>query len=258
MAKQNRRAWRPAARASQNYLSLLVALVIFLCLSVGAGFVFAFYQLEFSGRLTVIVFLIVFPTVAVCVAVWLILQNIRRISARENSHSVDWQMMPPENQRRKLNIEIEELARALATTTDQLSDLQMAYIVAEDLAFRKIEQEAQIPLARHIALDTVEYDAVLFDEDVIKCIETIFLVSANIRREKFDVILRKIDLTREILAQTKPGTKLVLLLALVTQFDRAEESKLRSTLADKFAATPVDVDIRFFDFENLQRIFVEE
>jgi hypothetical protein len=33
--------------------------------------------------------------------------------------------------------------------------------------------------------------------------------------------------------------------------------KLRSSLADKLAATPVDVDIRLFDFETLQKIYAE-
>ena len=45
------------------------------------------------------------------------------------------------------------------------------------------------------------------------------------------------------------------MFALVTQLDQTGEAKLRSILGDKFSETPVDVDIRLFDFEELQRIF---
>jgi hypothetical protein len=258
MAKQPARAPRPAAHASQNYLSLIVALVIFLCLSVAAGFVFISQWLDFSERSAVVGFLIVFPLFAVAVAAWLILQNIRRINLRERDRSINWQIMPPENQRRKLNLEITELAEILAIDESQVSDLRSAYIVAEDLALRKLEQESNISLLRHVSLESAEFDAVLISEEVIKFVEVTFLVTPNIRQEKVTAILRKIDVTKNLLAKIRPGTKLILLLALVTQIDQEAEIKLRSTLGEKLLATPVDVDIRLFDFETLQKIYAED
>jgi len=35
----------------------------------------------------------------------------------------------------------------------------------------------------------------------------------------------------------------------------AEQTKLKSNLVNKFGVTPVDIDIEFFDFGNLQNEF---
>ena len=43
-----------------------------------------------------------------------------------------------------------ELSRILEVGTEQMSDLQSAYIVAEDLALRQIQQEEDVPLMRHV------------------------------------------------------------------------------------------------------------
>src|SRR6476661_8978168 len=99
--------------------------------------------------------------------------------------------MPPENQRRKLNLEITELAEILAIDENQVSDLRSAYIVAEDLAMRKLEQESNISLLRHVSLESAEFDAVLISTEVIKFVEVTFLVTPNIRQEKITAILRK-------------------------------------------------------------------
>ena len=44
---------------------------------------------------------------------------------------------------------------------EQLGDLQSAYIVAEDLALRQIQQEENIPLMRHVSVGGVPFDAVM-------------------------------------------------------------------------------------------------
>lgn len=258
MAKPNKNLLRPAANVSQNYLSLIIAIIVLLCLSIIAGFVFAAQQLDAAQRWTFIGLLILFPVFAAGVAIWLILQNLRRLTIRENNSAINWRIMSPENQRRKLNLEIKELAALLAVTPDQFSDLRSAYIVAEDLALRKIEDEEKITLMRHIAIETAEFDAILINENIIKCIEVTFLVTPNISQEKVNAVLRKLDVTKKLFARIRPGTKTVLMLALVTQFNQKAELELRSTLSRKLSATPVDVDIRLFDFENLQKTYTTD
>lgn len=259
MAKRNLRRLRSsAARLSENFLSLIIALVVFLCLSVGAGFVFGYYQLEFSQQLTTVLFLIVLPILAVSAAVWLILLNIRRINAPVKDDSINCRIIPLADQRRKLNANVSELARVLEISDDRLSDLRSAYIVAEDLAFREIENETKISLRRHVALDTIDFDAVLIDEKTVKCIEVVFLVTPEIEQKRVDAILRKMETAKNVFARTQPHCKLILMLALVTQFDRKDEIKLRSTLTDKFATTSVDIDIRLYDFETLQESYSDK
>lgn len=258
MSKPNKRLLKPAAHLSQNYLSLIVAVIVLACLSIIAGFVFAAHSLDSAQRWVFIGLLIVVPAVAAMVAVWLILQNVRRIKAQENDSVLDWHKMPAESQRRKLNLEIAELARIMTVPREQFAELHSAYIVAEDLALRRIEEDAQISLMRHVSIETAEFDAILIDENVVKCVEVTFLVTPNVSEEKIKAILRKLDLTKKLLARIRPGTKVVLLLALVTQFDKKSEQKLRSIIADRLAATPVDVDIRLFDFEELQKIYTAD
>lgn len=258
MAKPSKHSLRPAAHLSQNYLSLIIAVIVLLCLSIAAGFVFATQQLDTTQRTVFVGLLLLFPIFAAGVAVWLILQNLRRLTARENNSALDWRLMPSENQRRKLNAEIAEIADTLLIPADQHSDLRSAYIVAEDLALRKIEDEEKVSLMRHVAIENAEFDAVLIKEDIIECIEVTFLVAPKISQEKINAILRKLDVTKKLFARIRPGTKTVLMLALVTQFDQKFELELRSTLANKLSATPVDIDIRLFDFENLQKIYASD
>jgi hypothetical protein len=98
----------------------------------------------------------------------------------------------------------------------------------------------------------------MVNSDIVTCIETTFLVTPHVSQEKINTTLKKIEFTSKKLNELRPGTKLRLLLALVTQLDQEGESKLRSTLISKFSTTPVDVDIRLLDFEGLQKIFVSE
>ncbi len=257
MPKQTSQLLRPATRLSQNYLSLIFALIILICLSVAAGFVFVSQALDFSQQAALVGFLIIFPIFAAGVAIWLILQNVRRIKARESDHLLNWQIMSPEKQRQKLNAEITEIAHILTISDAQFSELRSAYIVAEDLALRKIEQDEKNSLLRHVVLEGAEFDAVLVNENIIRCIEVTFLVTPDVADEKVRMILRKVETTKNLLNKIRPGTKLILMLALVTQFDEKATTKLRSSLSEKLMETPVDVDIRLFDFEELQKIYAQ-
>jgi hypothetical protein len=49
-----------------------------------------------------------------------------------------------------------------------------------------------------------------------------------------------------------------LLLALVTRLNQQAENRLRASLAEKFALTPVDVDVRFLPHDSLQKTFIAE
>ncbi len=49
------------------------------------------------------------------------------------------------------------------------------------------------------------------------------------------------------------------MLVLVTQLTRDEEEQLRGVLISRrFTDTPVDIDIRLLDFEELQKIYVTD
>ena len=187
-----------------------------------------------------------------------ILQS-RKLLAVSDQKRIDWETALPEVQRQNLNIEVFELSKILEVESGQISDLQSAYIVAEDLALRQIQQEENVPLMRHVTLGTAPFDAVLVKDDVISCIEVAFLVAPDMRQEKVEAIMLKIALVKKTFAEMGIRMKIRLMLVLVTQLTPEDEDQLRSVLSSKrFAETPVDIDIRLLDFESLQRIYVTD
>ncbi len=258
MAVKNRSSLFDFVGPARNYLAFIIGFIGLVCVAACISFAFTSASLGQNQRWLFIGFLVLFPIVGLTVSVWLILKHFRKLAVAERDDSLSWQIMSPEKQQRKLNAEVNELARIMSVPEDQMSDLRSAYIVAEDLALRHIEREEQLPLMRHISLDKIEFDAILVNQDIVKCIEVAFLVTPDISTDKVNIVLRKVDATKARLAKVRPRTKLIIMFILVTQLDEGGESKLRSILTDKFSATPVDVDIRLLDFEGLQRVFAAD
>lgn len=165
----------------------------------------------------------------------------------------------PEMQRQNVNLEVRELGRILDVGRDSLNDLLSAYIVAEDLALRQIQQEENLPLMRHVEIGGSAFDGILVDHDLITCIEVAFLVSPDVRQEKIVSMLKKATAARSNLDKQKSRLRLRLMLVLVTQLNSEDEDVLRGQLVNKrFTDTPVDIDIRMLDFEMLQRVYLSE
>jgi hypothetical protein len=127
--------------------------------------------------------------------------------------------------------------------------------VAEDLALRQVQHEEKLPVLRHVSVANMPFDGVLVKQDLITCIAVTFLVVPEIRQEKVDSMVRKMAAVKKALAQARSDAKLRFLLVLVTQLSREDEARLRSSLAGRFSATTVDIDIRLLDFETLQRTY---
>lgn len=255
MEKPERFSLLEFVNPSRNYLTLVVLLIVVLCLASAYAFTQAAASLDAIQRWLFILFLVVFPVFGLMISIWMILRHSRKLAVSKRDGGIEWRIMSAQRQQQKLNREIHEIARLLQIPEADVNELRSAYLVAEDLALRHIEKESETPLMRHIALGETEFDAVLIDQEVIKCVEMTFLVTPDIPDQKISAILRKTETLKRILTQIRPNTKLVLLLALVTQLDRTGEARLRSVIGDKFAETPVDVDVRLFDFEELQKIF---
>jgi hypothetical protein len=242
-------------KPSRNYLTLITILVVFVSLAVSVGFGLSSEHLSGAQRWLFILFLMFFPLAGLVLSIWLILRHFRKLSVADSDSALDWQIMSPERQQRKLNSEVDELARILDIPDNQLSDLRSAYIVAEDLALRNIEQEAGLSLKRHVSLDRTDFDAILIAEETVKCVEVTFALSSDISQDKVNQMQRKAESLKKSLSKLRPNTKIVLVLVLVTQLDAESEAKLRSTVARKFPKPPVDVEIRWYDFEKLQQAF---
>lgn len=187
------------------------------------------------------------------------LVNMQRSIARAEGQAIDWSTAGPDIQRQNLNIEVFELSKILEVGSEQISDLQSAYIVAEDLALRQIQQDENVPLMRHVTLAGVPFDAVLVKNDVISCIDVTFLVVPDLRQEKIDAVLRKISLVKKTFGEMGIRQKVRLMMVLVTQLTPEDGDRLRTVLGtQRFEDTPVNIDIRLLDFESLQKVYVTE
>ena len=248
---------------AQNYFPFLIVVIVIVCLAAGLALAFASETMNETQRWTLIGFLIAFSVFGLlfslfgsAISEWLVLREWRRLSASENESKIVWDILPPDGQRKKLVSEVQSLAQVLEIPPEQMSDLLSAYIVAEDLALRQIQQEEKVPLLRHVSIGGSDFDAILINQEIITCIDVTFLVKPELSQEKINQVLGRVGNAKKIFSRLTPDSRVKLLLVLVTQLDDRGLAQLRSLLGKKqFPATPVDVDIRFKDFEELQKIY---
>ena len=239
-------------RQTTNYSLLVATIFLFGILIAGVAI---------SARAENLAGLGIFLAAAALFAIVVLLDvaNRRRIAAVDDRKFIRWDAAMPEIQRQNVNVEVRELARLLGVGNDQLPDLLSAFIVAEDLALRQIQQEENLPLMRHVSIGGTPFDAILVDHDLITCIEVSFLVVPDVRQDRIESMLKKITQAKKNLAEMKSRLRLRLMLVLVTQLTDAEEERLRGMLITRrFSETPVDIDIRLLDFEMLQKVYVSE
>jgi len=243
----------PLARLEQRKPSYpLIAAGVALLVILVAGIV-----VSARNENTVIPILFVAAVLLFGVAVLIDVARTRKIEALDDRKFINWDAAMPEVQRQNVNVEVRELARLLGVGGDSLTDLLSAYIVAEDLALRQIQQEENKPLMRHVSIGRMPFDGILVDQDMITCIETAFLVVPDVRQEKIESVLKKITQAKKNLAEMKSRLRLRLMLVLVTQLSEDEVEQLRGMLITRrFTDTPVDIDIRLLDFEMLQKVYV--
>jgi len=184
----------------------------------------------------------------------------RRLAAVDDRKFIYWDAAMPELQRQNVNIEVRELARQLKVRDDQLNDLLSAYIVAEDLALRQIQQEENLPLMRHVSIGKTPFDGILVDRDLITCLEVAFVVVPDLRKDRVESMVKKIAKARTNLAALKSRLRLKLMVVIVTQLTPAEVEQLeRNIRKDVFKDQQFDtVEVRLLDFEMLQKLYVSE
>lgn len=258
MAKTDNPIAVDTSNPTRNFFTVVFVLVIFVLFLISISVAFAMNYFDESKQVAVVALLVLLPFAGLILATGFIYRHSQRLFALSKYEGLILQLAPPDSQRRRLNDEVTELATVMSISDEQLGDLRAAYILAEDLALRQIEQEKKLPLKRHIMVGDAEFDAVFISQDVLTFVEVTFLVSPHISQERIEGVFRKINAVKRNFQHIRKNSKFRLLLALVTQLDVTAESNLRATLVQRFAETPVDVDIRFFDFEELQKTFTEE
>lgn len=243
---------------TKNYLILVIVLIVLLCATIGLALAFAAPNLSSLQKWLLILSLIIFPFFSTAIVSWLILRHSNKLVVGQNDDDLNWETSTPEKQKRKLNNEVRALAKDLEIPVEQLSDLRSAYIVAEDLALRKVQSEGTVPIMHKISIGNADFDAISIDKDLITLIEVTFVVTPDVSQEKINAFLREASAAKNIFSKTRKGSKIRLLIVLVTQLDEDEMDTLRTNVRNKFKSTPVDVDIRLLDFLTLQKVYAED
>lgn len=183
----------------------------------------------------------------------------RRLSGRAAVGLIEWGSALPEVQRENLRIAAAELSRILGPEDNTVSDLQTAFIVAEDLALRQIQHEEGVPVMRHVSVAGVPFDAVFANGDELACGEVAFLVSPELPQARVVAMMQKITTVKRSIEAMNIGMKVRLMPILITQMPDGDVAKLRESLGtNRFSSTPTDIDIRLFDFDELQRTYVSD
>lgn len=188
---------------------------------------------------------------------WIGFRDARRAPQPRLPNNLGLRPAIPEVQRQNLNVEVGELCRRLEVDSGQLSEMQSAYIVAEDLALRHIQFEENAALIRHVSIARVPFDAVLLKGDCLICCDVAFLVTPDLRQEKIDAMIRKASAVRKTVEESVPSFETRLMAILITQLSQDEADQLRHELSTRrFSKIPVDIDIRLLEFETLQGIYI--
>lgn len=190
---------------------------------------------------------------------WMSFDRIRSLAALSTIKQIDWKTALPDTQRENLNLEVIELSRILDVDLDQISDIQSAYIVAQDLAFRQIQHEESSPLLRNISIAGMPFDAVMVKGNELICCDVSFLVAPDLNQEKIDAFFRRAAQVNQELESKGLGFNIKLLLILILQLNPEDDAYIRRKLNSReFKKNmPFDrADIKFIDFEQVQKIFI--
>jgi hypothetical protein len=257
------------ARNQLGIIALLTVLIYALA-SVVIGFS---GHIDPSQKWPLVWFLVLFPLLVLGIFGWLVSRHhVKLYSAAADSTATGFFVttLTADQQRRKLTRSIgaidgsESLSSTNLITTDPDAELAGAaasydpraiYIIAEDLALRRIEIERGPSFMRHVTLEGVPFDGVIVKDDKVMAVQVAFMASPHVRPGFTGALLDNAEYASTRLKLTRPGSSFTLLLAVVTQIAEQEQAQLKSSLIGKFGATPVDIDIEFFDFEQLQNEF---
>ncbi len=243
--------------SQRGFLIAVISIAALAGISAGVALALGYSHFSATQIWALIALLFMSPIIALIAFLLSNRRNENQLPIGDAGNQI-WKVVPPELQKVNVNREVSRLAAVLKIKKTQLSDLRSAFIVAEDLALRKIQQEADNPILRHVSIGNADFSALVPDDDLITCVQVTFLVSSDVHQSKVTGILKKMSTAKTVVAKFDRGKKLRLLLVLVTQLSRDDEAELRSSLVKMFASTPVDVDIRLLDFEGLQRLYSED
>jgi hypothetical protein len=248
---------RSVIQPTRNQLATMAVLIVLIYLAV-AAVVGISPSLDVTQRWPLIVFLAAFPPLVLILCAWLVSRHHSKLySAATPDAELAVRTLSPDQQRRKLNLELSTLNGNAGHVPG--IDNRSAYLVAEDLVLRQMEIEHGAPFMRHVAIEGIPFDGAALRPERIVGIEVKFVDEPRLAHEVIDGLRDKAEYAASRLKRTRPNASFTFILALVTQMTAEEDTRFRMQLENRFAITPVkEIEIRSFNFESLQTMFTSE
>ena len=89
MAEKKMIDWSGSVSPLRNYLTLIVAFAIVVCISVGVALAFAAASLQTSQVWVLIGFIIIFPFFGLTVISWLVLRHAKKLDVGRNDQELE-------------------------------------------------------------------------------------------------------------------------------------------------------------------------
>jgi hypothetical protein len=207
-----------------------------------------------------------FPVLSLLFLGWFIARHGNRTYAETevlgNTRSVT--PLSAAEQRSKVGKELLAFAEeAIASTGYQpdeatLQEMCTTYLVAGDLALRRLETEHPTGLRRHVAVEDTPFDGAVLEDGRLFAIEVKLLPTGDLRLEILRSVLERAEHTARRLARTAPDKKFTLILLLVVAASTEERATLRENMLGRLSTAPTDVDLVIYDYNDLHRTFARE
>lgn len=228
-----------------------------------------------TDRRPLIWFLVLFPVIVLAVFAWLVSRHHQKLYAPFDYKTDDafLRTLSPEAQRRRLDEEVAQLeeeqrsqqadevrpsdpAAHLSSSRSDVERYRTEAVLAEDLVCRQLEAEYGIPIRRYAVLK-IGSNEVQMDGLMVRGGQPFLAVEVKLFRE---ALIRKNLGNRiaEIAASAQRLESLgVPLLVAIVESDLSSESRHFTSRELNHSALGLKhpIDVRFFDFDDLQRRF---
>jgi len=257
-----------AQNLSRNPLGI-IALFIVLVYGFAALVVGPFgAHLSEAQKWLLIIFLVAFPVLVLLLFTYLVVGHHAKLYAPSDYRSDEAfaRTLSPKEQGQRIDRELsasfEEPGNEPNKDTQRRSlNTKQQYLLAEDLALRKIEAETNQPIKRQVEFRTrnqrLVFDGAIFKSNEFTFIEVKYIARsspvANVLRK---TVSRAGELTKHLLLSSNRSLTLRLLVVIVTQAHRDDlESLIEDQLRLEKHDSKVSLEVRQFDLDELKDEF---
>ncbi|MCA1623535.1 MAG: hypothetical protein LC778_06965 [Acidobacteria bacterium] len=195
MVKEDKPKVFDLANPSRKILIVVGGLIFFVLFLIALSVALAVKFLEPAFQFVTIILLLGIPIFGLLLATWLIFRNLQTLS-RNNKNEV-WQLMSLEDQKRKFGDKVRKVSANTTMAEEQIKNLQIDYLAAEDLALRQIKQERKTSMTRHIKVADADFDAVFLSRNAFNFVEVVFLIEPSFSPNEFEELLKKTQLAKK-------------------------------------------------------------